>query len=170
MPRIHVCSLAALPAAVAETGAQSIVTLLREGVDIDRPAHIPAERHLHLGLSDIIEAEDGFALPQAAHVEALIAFARAWDRQAPLLIHCYAGVSRSTAAAFIATCALKPEVSEIDIARLIRERSPTATPNALLVQLGDASLAREGRMVEAVRTIGRGRDCFEGVPFHIDIR
>ena len=94
---------------------------------------------------------------------------RGWDRSAPVVIHCYAGVSRSTAAAFIAACLLDETRSEMSIARDIRERSPTATPNALMVKIADRLLGRDGRMIEAVRSIGRGTDCYEGVPFSLDL-
>jgi predicted protein tyrosine phosphatase len=102
-------------------------------------------------------------------VRELIAFAGAWDRAEPLLIHCYAGVSRSTAAAFIAACALGPERDEGEIARALRAASPTATPNARLIALADAALDRGGRMIEAVAAIGRGAECFEGEPFALEL-
>jgi predicted protein tyrosine phosphatase len=98
-------------------------------------------------------------------VRALLDFVGAWDRTEPLLIHCYAGVSRSTAAAFIAACALAPARDEGEIARALRAASPTATPNARLIALADAALGRGGRMTDAVAAIGRGVECFEGKPF-----
>jgi predicted protein tyrosine phosphatase len=88
-------------------------------------------------------------LPCETHVAELITFARDWDRQAPLLIHCWAGISRSTAAAFISLCALNPEGSELELARALRRASPTAYPNRLLVALADEILTRDGRKIEA---------------------
>jgi hypothetical protein len=44
-----------------------------------------------------------------------------WDRAHPLVVHCYAGVSRSTASAFIAACALAPHRDEAAIAQAIRQ-------------------------------------------------
>jgi predicted protein tyrosine phosphatase len=120
MPRIHVCPLARIDETVALTGARSLVTLLNPGTPVERPAAISAQRHLYIGVADIVEAQPGQALPAEAHVRELIAFAGAWDRAEPLLIHCYAGVSRSTAAAFIAACALGPERDEGEIARAAR--------------------------------------------------
>ena len=86
-----------------------------------------------------------------------------------MVIHCYAGVSRSTAAAFIAACALAPERPEIEIARALRAASPTASPNTRLIEIADRMLGRAGRMVAAVDAIGRGEDCFEGVPFALEL-
>ena len=116
-------------------------------------------------VADIVEAQLGQVLPADAHVRELLDFAGAWDQVEPLLIHCYAGVSRSTAAAFIAACALAPKRDEGEIARALRAASPTATPNARLVTLADAALDRGGRMVAAIAAIGRGAECFKGEPF-----
>jgi predicted protein tyrosine phosphatase len=169
MSFVHVCSLARIEATVAEIGARSMVTLLQAGTPIVRPAAISLDRHLFLSLSDIIEPVEGHILPDAEHVETLLDFVYAWDRAAPMLIHCFAGVSRSTAAAFISACALNSERREIDIARAIRAASPTATPNARLVTLADKILGRNGRMSEAIAEIGRGENCTEGVPFSLSI-
>jgi predicted protein tyrosine phosphatase len=113
-------------------------------------------RHLKLVMHDIDELRDGYTPPSEAHVTDLLDFVGKWDRTAPMVIHCYAGISRSTAATFIALCALNPATSEALIARRLREASPSATPNRRLVMLGDAALGRDGRMIEAVAAIGPG--------------
>jgi predicted protein tyrosine phosphatase len=105
----------------------------------------------------LIEPQPGLVLPCETHVSDLVKFALDWDRKAPLLIHCWAGISRSTAAAFITLCALNPETSELNLARTLRSASPTAYPNRLLVALADEALSRNGRMMTAVEEIGRGQ-------------
>lgn len=169
MPRLHVCSLALIGETVTRTGARSLLTLLSPGTRVERPAAIAAERHLYVSVSDIVAPMPGQVMPAAAHLEELLAFVRAWDRAEPMVIHCYAGVSRSTAAAFIAACALAPKRDEFVIARAIRAASPTATPNARLVALADEALSRNGRMNAAIEEIGRGEDCFEGTPFVLEL-
>jgi predicted protein tyrosine phosphatase len=169
MPRLHVCSLALIAETVDKTGARSLVTLLSPGTAVERPIRILPERHLHLAVSDIVEATPDHVLPGVTHLEELLRFVRDWDRAEPMLIHCYAGVSRSTAAAYIAACALAPERDEFAIARSLRAASPTASPNSLLVTLADDSLGRSGRMKEAIAQIGRGRECFEGEPFTLEL-
>ena len=77
----------------------------------------------------------------------------------------WAGVSRSTAGAFTAMCLFRPDLPETEIAARLRARSPEATPNARLVELADARLGRDGRMIDAVRRIGRGANAFEGSVF-----
>ncbi|HUB65677.1 MAG TPA: protein-tyrosine phosphatase family protein [Methylocella sp.] len=158
-----------MPETVRATGARSLVTLINEGTPVTRPAAIAAEKHLVVALSDIVEEAPGHTLPNESHVENLLTFVRQWDQAAPLLIHCWAGVSRSTAAAFIAACALRPEREEAEFAQAVRTHSPTATPNARLVAIADALLERNGRMVAAIKTIGRGRSCFEGAPFALEL-
>ena len=108
-------------------------------------------------------------LPGEIHMRRLLDFVAAWDRGSPLLIHCYAGVSRSTAAAYAAFCALSPELDEKDVAFRLRAASPTATPNPRLVALADTALGRSGRMVAAIQHMGRGEDCFEGNVFRLDL-
>jgi predicted protein tyrosine phosphatase len=169
MPRLHVCSLALITETVAKTGARSLVTLLGPGTEVHRPMHIRPERHLHLAVSDIVEATPGHVLPDASHLDELLGFVHGWDRAEPMLIHCFAGVSRSTAAAYIAACALAPKRDEFDVARSLRAASPTASPNTLLVALGDRALGRRGRMSEAIAEIGRGVECLEGTPFALEL-
>lgn len=169
MPRLHVCPLAKINEIVASSGARSMVTLINVGTPVTRPAKIRADRHLFIGMSDIVVPLQGHVAPDVEHVETLLRFVRAWDRKAPLLIHCWAGVSRSTAAALVSVCALAPDRDEAAVANAIRLASPTATPNQKFVAVADDLLGRNGRMVDAVKAIGRGSDCFEGVPFSLDI-
>ena len=169
MPRLHVCSLALIGETVAKTGARSLVTLLSPGTEVERPAGIRPERHLYLALSDIVEPMPGQVLPDAAHLEALLDFFRAWDLAEPMVIHCFAGVSRSTAAAYIAACMLDPGRDEFAIAKTIRAASPTASPNSRLVAIADEALGRRGRMNDAIAAIGRGEACFEGTPFTLEL-
>lgn len=146
-----------------------MLTLVNEGTDVRRPEGIDERRHLLLPMSDIILAAEGHVLPAEDDVKQILRFVRAWDRAEPLVIHCFAGVSRSTAAAFIAACVLREDRCEFEIARELRARSLTATPNKLLVEIADRLLGRQGRMVEAVEAIGRGEECFEAEPFVIDL-
>jgi predicted protein tyrosine phosphatase len=171
MPRLHVCPLALVADTVERTGARSLVTLLRpDGVVVERPAAIAPERHLFLAVSDIAAPMAGQTLAERSHLDELLDFVFSWDRAEPMVIHCFAGVSRSTAAAFIAACALNPRRDEFDVARAIRAVSPTATPNARLVALADAALERNGRMNAAIAEIGSGEECFVGTPFALEVR
>ena len=169
MPFLQVCSLARLSRTVTKINASHVLTLINAQTPVTRPASIPEDRHLYIAMSDIVEPLDGHIIPAEEHVRKLLGFVKAWDRTQPMVIHCYAGVSRSTAAAMITACALDPDRAERDVADLIRARSPTATPNLRLVAVADQMLGREGRMYAAAEKIGRGEDCFEGVPFRLEV-
>jgi len=166
---IHVCSLARLHQTVDEIQASHVVTLLKDTHLVLRPDAIAADRHLILGMDDIAEPCDGYVCPAEEHVTDLLAFVRGWDRAAPLVVHCYAGISRSTAGAFIGACALNPHRDETAIARLIRGASPTAMPNRRLVSLADRMLGRQGRMLAALEAMGPGISSYEGHPFRLEL-
>jgi predicted protein tyrosine phosphatase len=167
---IHVCSLARLHQTVEEVGARHLVTLLKDTDLVQRPSCVLADNHLILGMDDIAHPLDGYVVPANEHVSRLLAFVQSWDRTAPLVMHCYAGISRSTAGAYVAACALNPGRDEMAIARELRRLSPTATPNVRIVSLADRLLDRSGRMITAIETIGRGVTAFEGDPFRLDLR
>jgi predicted protein tyrosine phosphatase len=166
---IHVCSLTRLHGTVTETRATHIVTLMKDVHMVRRPECIMAHRHLLLEMDDITVELDGYRAPAQEHLADLIRFVRGWDRRAPLVVHCYAGISRSTAGAFVAACALNPRREERVIAEAIRRASPTATPNIRIVSLADRLLGRDGRMVTAIEGIGRGIEASEGHPFRLDL-
>ena len=166
---IHVCSLARLHATVDETGASHIVTLLRLVEQMQRPTHIAPENHLVLAVDDIIMPMDGYTAPAHDHVQRLIDFVGAWNRKTPMVMHCFAGISRSTAGAYVAACALNPERDEMQIAWDIRRASRTAQPNSRIVSIADRLLKRDGRMIRAIEAIGLGDAAPEGHPFRLDI-
>jgi predicted protein tyrosine phosphatase len=166
---IHVCSLARLHETVEDTGARHIVSLIGDEARIERPGAVAEENHLWLRLHDISAPIDGYIMPDEEHIADLLGFVRRWDRRAPLVVHCYAGISRSTASAFASVCALNPHRDEESIAQALRRASPTATPNVRIVSLADRLLGREGRMVTAIETIGRGVLAVEGAPFRLDL-
>ena len=166
---IHVCSLARLHATVAQTGARHVVTLLKDTDLVQRPGGIVSENHLVLGMDDITGPLEGYVAPADEHVTRLLDFVRGWDRAAPLVMHCYAGISRSTAGAFISACALNPCRDERAIAHAIRGSSKTACPNPMLVGHADRILGRKGRMIAAVEALGPGLPALEGEPFRLDL-
>src|SRR5271169_984345 len=124
---IHVCSLAALPDTVKATGASHILTVMARVDQVLRPESVLEANHLRVQVDDITEDIDGFVAPNDMHIQQVLTFVRDWDRRAPLVIHCYAGISRSTASAFASVCALNPNRDEESIAQALRHASPTAT-------------------------------------------
>jgi len=166
---IHVCSLSRLHATVEETGALHIITLLKDTDRVERPKCIAPDNHLILGMDDIAMPIDGYIAPADQHVRRLIEFVRGWNRSKPMVVHCFAGISRSTAGAYVAACALNPQRDEAAIAQALRSASATATPNPLIVSLADRMLGRDGRMMAAIDAIGRGELAYEAQPFRLDL-
>lgn len=170
---IRVCSIAKLQEVVNATGSRHVVSLVRDDELIVRERRLLEKRgfdvanHLWLQMDDIADPIEGLIAPGEQHVQQLVDFAGRWDRATPLVVHCYAGISRSTAAAFITACALSPAADESEIAARLRAASPTATPNARLVALGDSFLGRRGRMVRAISRIGPGIGAYEAEPFEL---
>jgi predicted protein tyrosine phosphatase len=128
----------------------------------------PPERRLFLCSHDLAVPTPGFQAPTVDDVARLLAFARSWDGARPMLVHCWAGVSRSTAAAFAIACAVSPG-SETMLAQALRSASPSATPNPLIVAHADALLGRDGRMIAAIAGIGRGAEVSLGAPFELEL-
>jgi len=125
-------------------------------VSPDAPAPVVARPRTLLRFNDIIEQCEGLVAPSAAMVETILGLAGT----PTLLIHCFAGVSRSTAAAYMLGCANGGD--EQALAAQLRALCPEATPNALMVALADTILGRGGAMVRAIEGIGRGAEAFEG--------
>lgn len=154
MPRLLVTPLSRLADTIAAHGPSHLVTLLSPEHMIQTPPGFDPARHLKLGVNDVADPAAGKDPPTRDHIERLLAFARGWDARAPLLIHCWAGVSRSMACAFAILCDRLGPDHEIAIARAMRRRAPHAAPNALLVAHADAVLGRGGRMIAARNTMG----------------
>lgn len=167
---IVVTPLSALESSIARYRPSHVVTLLSPDHMIETPDGFPAARHLRLGMNDVAEAWESDCAPCAGHVRTLIEFGRGWSAEAPVIVHCWAGISRSMAAAFTLLCDRAPPGTEHEIAQALRARAPHAYPNPLLVRLADAALDRDGRMMAAAESIGRGSIVAEGCCVELPLR
>jgi predicted protein tyrosine phosphatase len=164
--KLVVCALADAPKMARRHTPDGVVSLLSEAQAA--PTIAGEAPWLVLRFHDITTPIAGLTPPDAGSVARLLAFAQACGAGATLLVHCWMGISRSPAAAFILACAAAPATPEEEIARALRRAAPTATPNPLLVDLADRHLGRGGRMIAAISRIGRGREAARGVPFELD--
>lgn len=162
MSMILVTPLSAVEQTIRRYRPSHMVTLLSPEHMIDTPEGLGRDNHLQLSVNDVADTAFAEFPPAAQHIERLLAFGRGWRAEAPMLVHCWAGVSRSTAAAYILLCDRYGPGSEREVAKALRYRAPHACPNALMVRLADRALDREGRMVRAVEEIGRGMIVAEG--------
>ena len=163
MSRLLVAPLSSLEDVIANHAPSHLVSLLSPEHMIETPPGFAASRHLKLGVNDIVDPAAGPAPPAMSHVEALLTFSRSWNGEEPLLIHCWAGISRSMASAFTILCDRLGPGHEIEIARAMRQRAPHAQPNRLLVSHADKSLGRGGRMLAALEAMGPPLVLEEGV-------
>lgn len=164
---IWICSLAAAPQIALQVRPSRIVSLLSPYDTFPSFEGVGPDLHLTVPIHDIVEDIGDWRAPDVSDAESVIRFVESWDRAAPMLIHCWAGISRSTASAFITACLHNPGADEEEIALAIRKSSVTASPNRRLVAHADALLGRSGRMVRAVERIGRGDFSTEAQTFSI---
>jgi predicted protein tyrosine phosphatase len=165
-----VTPLRRLPEVIESRAPSHLVSLLPPEEMIETPPGFAAERHLRLGCHDISAPMEGLVAPDASMVEQVLAFGRDWDGAAPMVIHCFAGISRSTASAFAIACERDPHADELELALAMRRASPSAFPNRRIVALADEILGRQGRMLEAVEAMGGNGFVIEGAPFDIPVR
>ena len=127
MSRIYVANLASLAASVERVRPRRVLTVIDPGTPLPELPDVAPGDHLRLFFHDVVEPglADG------------------------LLVHCYAGVSRSTASAYILLCLHNPG-REGEAARLLRTQAGHAIPNRRMVELADDLLGRGGRMIDAV--------------------
>jgi predicted protein tyrosine phosphatase len=152
---ILVCPLSKVLEMVERHKPGRVISLLDPDYTFPDLGPAYAGRHLQLRFHDVDVANDLEIGPSAQHVDRLLRFLRSCKAVDVLLIHCRAGISRSTAAAFIAACFLNPTVPERDLAMALRRASPLARPNQALVGLADTAMARGGRMKDAIASTGR---------------
>src|SRR5205809_6865757 len=123
---ILVCPLSQVQRVIAARVPERIVSLLDPEFTFPDAGPTYRDRHLCLRLHDIHTPTPDQIMPTQSHVEELLAFLTLWSRAAPILIHCRAGISRSTATAFITACLHNPQADEWEIARTLRRAAPYA--------------------------------------------
>src|SRR6188472_1907558 len=109
---IFVCPLSKLPETIALQKPLRVISILDPGSVFPDLGATYVGRHLSLEFHDIHLPTLDRVMPAATHIDRLMRFLNRWDPKDPLLIHCRAGIGRSTAAAFIAACYHNPKTDE----------------------------------------------------------
>jgi predicted protein tyrosine phosphatase len=157
--RITICGLDEL-AGHSEAGASHVLSIL----DPDHP--VPEEfgrfgehRKLELRFHDVIEEDPGMDPPREDDVARLLAFGYDLMREPPdnahLLVHCHAGISRSTASMALILVQALPNLSGRDIMQEVLRIRLKAWPNMRIIEIGDAMLGRGGEIVAAAVEVYR---------------
>lgn len=139
-----------------EAGVSHVLSILDPGWP--RPEAFSSYREharLELRFHDIIDERPGEVAPQLSHVEELLAFgcnlAQAAAEDSHLLVHCHAGISRSTAAMTLLLVQARPDRPAAEaLAEVVRIR-PKTWPNLRMIEMGDRLLGRGGEIVAAAQ-------------------
>jgi predicted protein tyrosine phosphatase len=121
-------------------------------------AYDPHHRTI-LRFNDIIGEAPGLKAPEVGHVEAILGFGRSLAHDAAtrdeghLLIHCHAGISRSTAAMAMLLAQVYPDESEDRIFHELLQIRPQAWPNSRMIGFADNLLGRGGRFNAALNRL-----------------
>jgi predicted protein tyrosine phosphatase len=157
--RVTVCGLDEL-AALDVLGVTHVLSILDPGwPEPEMLRRFDVHRRLRLHFHDVIEPVPGWIAPERWDVDLLLAFARDIDViEAPdeefgahLLVHCHAGVSRSTAAAMLILAQRHADRPADEAVAEVARMRPQAWPNLRILELGDAALGRGGAIVSAAR-------------------
>ncbi len=110
---------------------------------------------LELRFHDIIDPTPGMLAPEPEHVEALLAFGRDMTGATHLLVHCFAGVSRSTSSMSMILAQAMPDLPEDAVLAMVHGIRNKAWPNIRMMEFGDKLLRRNGRLIEATHALHR---------------
>ncbi len=154
---VTICGLEELSCHAA-AGVTHVLSILDPGWPVpDAFGGFAAHEKLELRFHDIIEPQPGSVMPGPRDIARLLAFGRGLDRQpaAHLLVHCHAGISRSSAALALLMAQAAPATPADAIFAEILQIRPKIWPNLRILELGDAALGRDGALIEAAKTIYR---------------
>lgn len=153
--KISVCGLEEL-AGHCETGATHVLSILDPGYPVPEVFGQYGEHaRLELRFDDIVDERSVAIEPQTGHVEQILAFGRTIVAEpgASLLVHCHAGISRSTAAMTLILAQALPLVPAAEVLAMVHAIREKAWPNIRMVEIGDAMLGRGGTLVAAARAL-----------------
>ena len=174
---ITICGIAEL-ALHREAGVSHVLSIVDPGTpEPDAFALFQRHRRQTLYFDDVLFETAGLQAPQDADVEALLAIGEELEAGdvRHLLIHCHAGVSRSTAAAALLMAQHNPG-RESDAFLALLDLRPQAWPNTRMVEIADRLLERRGalkagltvyrravlrarpHLAEFIATVGRGHE------------
>lgn len=149
---IYVSNLADLESHARAVRPDRLISIIQPEFQPPTPTAVSPEHHLRVPVHDIAAPVPGSVLPERHHVEAIVRFLDDWRAGDPLMVHCLAGVSRSSATALLAHFLTTDDA--FASARALRKAAPHAWPNRRIVALADNVLECGGRLLEAVDAMG----------------
>ncbi|HEX6440716.1 MAG TPA: protein-tyrosine-phosphatase [Stellaceae bacterium] len=156
--RLTICGIPELDEHCA-AGVTHVLSILDPGYE-DPPIFAAFGPHHRLALRfhDVIDPRPDCLAPSRADVARLLGFGLdlIHARDPHLLIHCHAGVSRSTASAALILAQAWPDRPARAVLDSVVAIRPRAWPNLRILEFGDALLGRNGEIVAAVAAVYRG--------------
>ena len=145
---LDICDLATVRS-IDLSQYSGIITI--EEPDTEDPFRTDVVPQLVLQFHDIDMTMLGYVEPASEHIQQALAFAQEID--GPLLVHCRAGVSRSTAVTLAIAADRFSAGNERQVCEWLRQTYPQAQPNRLVVWLADELLMRKRGLSEALSLI-----------------
>jgi predicted protein tyrosine phosphatase len=145
----HVCGIDELGQAPLEA-ADRIVSILAPDAPVPQRLVGMSKPVLFLRFHDAIGREVGAVLPADADIQALLDFDADADVNERLIVHCTAGISRSTAA-LITLLAQRHSNLDDELFEKLRKLRPKAWPNSRMIEIADRMLERRGTLIAALR-------------------
>ena len=155
--RITVCGLDEL-AGHCETGATHVLSILDPAYPVPEAfGQYGEHQRLELRFDDVVDDRPGVEPPHRQHVQHILAFGRtlADEPNPSLLVHCHAGISRSTAAMALILAQAMPEIPAHDVIAMVHDIREKAWPNLRIIEFGDELLGRGGSLVAAATALHR---------------
>jgi predicted protein tyrosine phosphatase len=151
--RMTVCGIQELPEH-CESGVTHVLSILDPQYPVpDAFGGFGEHDRLELRFHDVIEERPGESPPQPEHVDQILALGRAVMREDPgrahLLVHCHAGVSRSTASLLMILAQARPALSSGELTQTVLGIREKAWPNLRMTAFADRALGRDGALVRA---------------------
>ena len=151
--RIYISGINEMPRHVRQLGPSHLISIVQPEYQPPRPVEIDPGRHLRIAVHDVSEPDGWSVVIDHDDIRRMIDFVDAWDPDAgDLLVHCLAGVSRSTATALISHWRKTGDAAAS--ARCLREAAPYAVPNRLIISLADEVLGLGGELERARQLMG----------------
>jgi predicted protein tyrosine phosphatase len=155
--QITVCGIAELPEH-SDRGVSHVLSILDPEWPVpDTFGSFGEHARLELRFHDVIDEAPGMVAPRREHVDQILAFGRdllaEQSGQASLLVHCHAGISRSTASMILILAQALPDLPADAIAQEVLRIREKTWPNLRIIEMGDALLGRGGEIVAAAHRL-----------------
>ena len=155
-PRFHICGLVELRA-VPPAGWSHVISIWNSSAAPRRQEIHSTIRgqflgaRVHIAIFDDIEREEqGYVAPTEEDISEILVFSLGIPYGARVLVHCMAGLRRSTAVAYAIACQVAGAGYEQEAFEVVRAARPQLAPNQLIVEIADLLLQRHGAMSEVV--------------------